>query len=468
MKSHKECNADILTLLLRDYFPGLIFIPKNNTGNLTILNYVLEKNGKWILDLKAMSKCKEKHFTCLFPKNISLWDEEKARKKYGCADVIRYFIDVENDKFWLEFSKIKNAEFANVDKHYIPENFFIEMDKRTENYNGKPVWEDWNFSGFILHKLRHNPPGIYEAFDYYGHRNYTLWVFGLDKLCSENCGNIELLKNGRKLLEESIQEHFPEMANAAIERKIAFFELVQEILEGTSAGKSIYALPDIDFFIKQLKSRSYGLYKKNNDIDYSETYNSSERKTINNHIEKIGHFVEDEDSHSELRKLKLNGIYLEKINFLHRLIMTPSIRDHYSERELAIIHGLFLKQFQSMSLDRQLIDGDDDNSYTGYDIISDEKYLLPDDRFVWMSFFKNIFEREFDEPRLENFLECLPDHFARFPFQIDSDGNYKMSKYSKQMLFSTFCSVAGIAQDIELWKPFLVLLQQVIDNINRS
>ncbi|MCL2759486.1 MAG: hypothetical protein FWD22_04680 [Treponema sp.] len=471
MKSIKECNAAVLALVLRDYFPGLIFIPKNNTGNLGILNYIVEKSGKWTLDINAMSRSKEKHFSCLFPKDISSWDEEKARKIFGSADVVKYFVDAENDKFLHEFSRVYNdsiSEENSAVRRAIPENFFDALDGMSENYDGKRVWEDWDFSGLILHKLRHDPPSVYEAFDYYGHRNYTLLGFGLEKSGSGKNIIAELLKTGRKNLDDTVRVEFPEMSKAAIERQISFFELIQEILEGTPSGQSIYVPTEMEVFIKQLKSRSYGLNKKTNDIDSSETYNSSERKTIKNHIIKIGKFLTEDKDKFDLNRTKLEGTYREKINLLHRLVMKPSVSENYSRRELDMIHGLFLKQFYNVSLDNQLSDGDEKDSYTGHDIVEDEKYLQPDSRFMWMSFFKDIFEKEFDDKNLEKFLECLPDHFSQYPLQVSSDGEYKMSKYSRQMLFSTFCSVSGIAEDKELWKPFLVLLQQVIGNINRS
>jgi hypothetical protein len=470
LKSPKDYNAGILALLLRDYFPCMKFIPKNSSDNLSILNYIIKKNGKWTLDIGAMSKSKEKSFSCLFPENISLWDETKARKKYGRADVIRFFIDAENDRFLFEFSGLKNAALAKIDGNVIIDEFFEKL----KDYDGKPVWEEWDFSNLVLHAMRHNPPSIYEAFDYYGHRNYTLAGFGLRKICEGeqrvdgNYSEAELLQSGNKLLNETLPEHIPGMANFSIDRLTDLFELVQETLESVPTGKTIYAPTEFDVFIKQLKSRIPNLYKKHPDGDTGETYTSTERKTINNHMEKMRRYVEDGENLPELRKLGLNGTYREKVNLLHRLIMDPLIRKQYAPRELDTIHGLFLKQRRSVSLDNLLNGDGDEGVFIGHDIIGDEKYLRPDNRFAWAVFFRNEFEQEFDEPKLEKFLECLPDHFAQYPFEVDSDGNLKMSKYSKKMLFSTFCSVAGIAEDSELWKLFLVLIQRVIGNINKG
>jgi hypothetical protein len=148
--------------------------------------------------------------------------------------------------------------------------------------------------------------------------------------------------------------------------------------------------------------------------------------------------------------------------------MDPSIRKRYASRELDIIHGLFLKQIRPLSLDKPLNDGWSEDDFTGHDIVEDGKYSRPESRFAWTIFFRNEFELEFDKPKMEKFLECLPSHFAQYPFEIDSGGNLRMSKYSKKTLFSTFCSATGIAEDGGLWELFLVLIRRVIDGINGS
>jgi len=459
----QNLSADILIQLLDDYFPGLVFFQKNSPGDISIAQYVVQKHGEWILDIRAMSKAKEKMFSSLFPDKISCWDEATARTRYGCADIIRFFVDMENDMFSAGFSKsgAESREKAANRGKSIPSRFFNELD-----YSGKAVWEDWDFSALVVHKMRHRPPSIYEAFDYYAHRLYTLLGFGCglentdDELIDDG-----LIKAGTKRLNDTIQEQIPDTANFGIDRLTAFFEMIQETLESVPSGNSKYVPTELQVFINQLKTRIADLYKKSCFMEEEETYNAADRQTINNHIEKAEKYITDGESLSALQKVKLSGTYREKVNLLHRIILARTPQG-YSQRELNIIHALFLKQYRSVSLDKALDGGDDSDTYTGYDLIGDEKYVSPDDHLVWSSFFRDEFAQELDKDTLEKFIECLPDHFSNHPFDVDSDGALRISKYSRKILFSTFCSAAGIFQENELWKPFLVLLQRVVDNIN--
>jgi hypothetical protein len=468
VKSPSEINAGILVLLLSDFFPSLRFIPGGKPGeNLSITNYISEKNGKWILDIAAMSRSKEKGFACLFPEHISSWDEVKARNKYGRADVIRFFIDAENDKFLAEFNKLKKAGLVHISGESVPGDFFVKL-----NYTGKPVWEEWDFSKIVLHKMRHSPSNIYEAFGYFGHKYYTLFGFALDSVSAAEpeFNGAYFLKTGTGVMNDAVQSNLPDVKNFNINLQTALFETIQETLESVPLGQSMYAPTELDVFIKQLKGRMPDIYKKSADSswDNADTYTPSDRKTINNHLEKMPEYADDPESVSELQRVRLSGTYREKINLLHRILSKSAVRERYAPREVSIIHGLFLKQYKTVSLDTPLGDFEDDGVFTGHDLISDEQFLKPDEYLVWTSFFKDAFKNEFDEERLEKFLECLPGHFAQFPFDINSSGNLTISKYSKKILFTTFCSVAGIAPDNELWKPFLVLIQRAVDIINEG
>ena len=473
LKSVKQCSEAELALVMRDFFPGIIFIPKNSGSNLAVSRYVIKKNDGWTLDIAAMSRSNEKYFASLYPDDISSWDEKKAREMFDCADIIKFFVNIENDKFVAEFSK-NNYDITGLISDEIPKQFFNKLKDSDKNYGAKPVWENWDFSGIIVHKLRHDPPKIYEAFNYFAHREYTRLRLALTKLITENSdirkkyNFSELLRNGRQILDNNISIQFPDLTKYSVEYQIAFFELVQEILEGTPAGQSIYSSTEMEVLLKQIKSRSFSLNKKNNDVNYIDSFNQSERKTINNHIIKISQFIKDTDNKKYLNNLKLEGSYRDKINFLHKSFMLPDVRKHYSRRELDIIHGLFLKQFYTVSLDTPLNEGDDETVLNGYDVTETKDYLNPEEKLIWTSFFKDVFKYEFDECNLEKFLDCIPGHFDQFPFCIETDGSYNMSKYSKKMLFSTFCEVAGIPNDYALWKQFLVLLKEVINNINRS
>jgi hypothetical protein len=459
-------SAGDLALLLNDYFPGLVFISPNSI-DVGIANYVIQENGKWILDIYAMSKTKEKIFLSLFPENISGWDEAKARTRYGCADLIRFFIDMENDAFSAGFfNDSAGSDKAVPPGESIPARFFKELD-----YNGKPVWEDWNFSTLVIHKLRRRPPLLYEAFGYYARRFYTLMKFGLG---SGNITDDELIKSGTKLLNAIIREQMPETANFGIERLTVFFEIIQETLESVPLGGSLYTPAETDVFIKQLIMKTIDLYKNHrlwkerDTADSPSAYNEADRKTINKHVGKAEKIVTDTATLSELRRVKLTGTYSEKINLVHRIVSVRPPRENYSQRELDIIYGLFLKQHRPLSLYRLSGGYDEENPFNSQNLIIDDKYVSAEDHLLWSSFFRDEFEKELDKDGLEKFIAILPDHFSKYPFDIDSDGKLGISKYSRKMLFSTFCSVAGIPPDDELWKPFLVLMHKVVNSINNE
>jgi hypothetical protein len=239
-------------------------------------------------------------------------------------------------------------------------------------------------------------------------------------------------------------------------------------------GGSIYTPAETEVLIKQLRMKTIDLYKnhrfwkEHDTADFGSAYNAADRKTINNHVGKAEKIVDDTATLSELRRVKLYGTYSEKINLVHRIVSVRPPRENYSQRELNIIHGLFLKQQRPVSLDRLFGGSNEEEPFTIHDQIIDDKYVSTEDHLVWSSFFRDEFEKEFDKDGLEKFIAILPDHFSKYPFDIDSDGKLSMSKYSRKLLFSVFCSVAGIPPDDELWKPFLVLMHKVVDNINKE
>jgi len=469
--------AGVLTLLLADYFPDRRFIPKNNAENLDILNYAVKKNGRWTLDIEALSRSNKKYLSSLIHEEVSLWNEKEARKKYGCADVTRFFIDVENDRFYNEFSKLENAKRANIDKDAIPEKFLQELwDKNQES---KPVWEDWDFSWLVSHK----PHTIYKAFCYYAHKYYTLLGFGLSKLSEENpdalqnCSAAKLLSAGNKLLDEIVTEQIPEIMNFGIECQIALLELIGEILESVPTGTSLYAPTKKDVFVRQLTSaipgflqnKKYGV--EGGDEVNSDIYDSKERKNIKNYMDRIGQYIDDDKDNYEYLNLKESGTYRKKAEFIRRLTQKPSIRRHYSERELEIIEGFFNEKSSFISLFTPVQGKEGDESSFLIDHLDIDELGLKEafvSHIEWAVFFEDVFKIQFDEPKMQIFLKCILDHFEHYPLEVNSAGNLKMKRYSKQMLFSTFCSVAGITVDKKLWGLFLDLIQQVIDNMNRA
>ena len=474
-----DFNSGELTLLLADYFPDWQFIPKNNAENLDILNYIVKINGKWTLDIEAMSRSSNKCLSSLIDKDeVSRWNEEEARKKYGCADVTRFFIDVKNDRFYNEFSKLKNAKLANINKDAIREKFLQEL--LDENQGSKPVWEEWDFSKLVLHE----PHTIYKAFCYYAHKYYTLLGFGLRKLAEEDPGALKkcdadkLLMSGHLFCDRIVEEQLPETTEYSTPFQYKLFDDVQKTLESVPAGSSIYTPTDVDVFITQFRGYIPDLFKNHRDefgelekknviiVDYNkDIFSHKEKKTINNYMDGIWKYVDDKDKYYELRFF---GSYREKIIFLYGRIFSSSFRDYYSKPELEMIEGLYRKQLPSESPDASSGTDEEDDSLHGHERIPDIKNPLTDERFSLRVFFTDVFKIQFDEPKMQIFLECIPDHFNHHPLEVNSDGDLKMSRYSKQTLFSTFCSVVGITEDKELWGPFLDLIQQVIDNMNRA
>jgi len=471
-----DFNTGVLALLLGDYFPDRQFVPQKNAGgDLDILDYVVRRNGAWTLDIEALSRSKKKHLANLIHDEANLWNEAEAREKYGCADITRFFIDVENDRFFAEFSNLKNAKLADIKKDDIPKKFLQGLSSGNVGY--KPVWEDWDFSMLVLHK----PHTIYKAFCYYAHRYYTLMGLGLCKLSEEkpnalqNCGTAELLSAGEKLVDALVLEQIPEMADMGLERRFWLFQLVQEILESVPIGASLYSPTDKNVFVNQLASAIPGfLRSKRYDVDSDKNNNvfsPKEIRNIKNHMDKIGQYIDNVQDNNEYRSLIESGTLRKKAEFLRRLVQKPSIRGHYSERELGTIEGFFNEKSSLVSLFTPVQGKEADESSYLIDILDIEELGVDEAAAAhldWIVFFEDIFKIFFDESKLKIFLECIPDHFNNYPLEEDSAGNIKMSRYSKQMLFSTSCIVTGIKEDKELWTQFLGLIQKAIVNINKA
>jgi hypothetical protein len=427
-------------------------------------------NGQWLLDLVAMSR--SKNFSHLFPDSFPLhWNDVLARKVYGCADVTRYYIDIENNKFFNELSKLKQSDVVHIDEKNIPEMFLDDLGY----YDAKPVWEEWDFPKII----KHQAPSIYKAFERYAHKKYTLLGFGLMKLfrekknASQNCSAAHLLSAGENLLNEIVLKIMPRKINFKTEpeRAIAFFELEQELLETVSTGTSIYVPTDANTFTKQLKGRMKSFLERkflNNDeeLNRQETFSSGDRKNINKYLYKIGQYLSYDEDFSAYRKVRLSGTYREKVFFIHSVIGRDSIREYFSERELKIIYGLINKISSTLSFDQAHNNNDNDESLFLHDIIQDEKNISSSEHVAWTSVFTNAFEHTFRTSQLEEFLHCIPEHFAQYPFDYNASNNISMNYYSRKKLFSTFCAVSNIEEDKVLWGLFNELMQQVIDKLN--
>jgi len=463
-------NRTIINNLLNDAFPNLYFTEKNNIQNLDILNYINEADGEYFLDLVKMSK--SEHFAHLFHEDFpAIWNEYAAKNQYGRADVIRFSLDFDNEKFLDEFSKLKNANKVNIGKDVIPNWFLDELDFYGDEK--KPVWEEIDFSKIVKHKS----PDIYKAFLRYAHRMYNLLGFGLWKQTSsalENRNANDLLLTGNKLLDGFIRKKILKINKLSVERQITIFEAEQEILESfQKVGKKYtpYLLMDIKTFIKQLKSGIYGLSKvksfDNPDrVNQVETFNQGDRKNIYKYFTKIGQFISDIEDFKEYHQTHINGTYRDKVMFLFQWIGV--IRKNFKKRELEIIYGLLSKLHLPVPLDEPLNNSDCEKSFSLYDILTNDGDVSSDEHLSWTALFLDVFKQEFDETQMKKFLECIPHHFQEYPLKYDDDEIFiTMTKYSKKELYKTYCKIAGIEEEQEAWEVFLVMIQKVIDNINK-
>jgi len=468
----KNINGSILIFMIDDAFPCLRFNEYDNPENMDICNYIHETGGRWLLDLVAMSKSNNRNLSKLFHSEFTAqWNEKKARKKYdGKADVIRFFIDMENEIFLNEFHKLKFSNLLNIDKIAVFEMFF----NVSGYYNGKTIWEDWDYSKLLVHK----PSDIYKAFERYAHKQYTLMGLGLRK----HRRNTDALKTftltnlilaGKKLLDDIILKKIQKIKTFGIDRQIAFFELEQEVLESIPTGGSIYIPTELKVFLKQLRSRmpSFLNQKKHDNpeqVNKIDLFNSSERKTIKKHIQKIGAYLDEDEDLLQYRNLQITGTYREKVKFIHRMICKNSIHKHYSQRDLELFYELFYKLKLPLSLNMQIKNPKTGEVYQYSDTIKDPSNVLPEDYLSWTEFFMRVFKSQLNETQLKTFLACIQKHFNEYLPEFDSGNNIKISYYSKKILFSEFCSSAEIEEDKELWEPYLEKINRVIQNINMA
>jgi hypothetical protein len=463
-------DRSILDYLLDDAFPGLCFSEKNDVKSLDIQEHINEVGGEYLLDLVKMSRSES--FAHLFPEDFHvLWDEDAARKKYGRADVIRFFIDLENEKFLREFSKFKNADIVNIGKDAISNIFFEEL--RSNNDEKKPVWKEWDFSKIVKHKLP-KMHKIYKAFLRYAHKKYSLLGFGLWKKIKKalvNRNAADLLLAGNRLLNKFVGKKIFKIDRLSIERQIEFLETEQEILESFRKVNNKYVpylLTDVKTFIRQIKNRIQGLLKifDNPDrVNHVETFSPRDRKKKKKYFYKIGQYISVVEDFNDYHKNQISGTYREKVMFLYQWIGV--IRTYFTKKEVEILYGLFGKLNLPVSFDEPHKNNDNGESLILYDILGDDKYVSSKERLSWAVLFTDVFKQEFDAEQMKKFLECIPAHFYEHPPNYDNAGDFNMNYYSKQQLYKTYCIRAGIEEEQKMWKNFLIMIKKVIDSINK-
>ena len=459
-------DAEKLRHLLNDYFPGICFVDNEKLVDKKwdIEKYFYKEQGKWILDITAMSK--NENYARLFPKDISYWDESLARSKYGSVDVIRFFIYEQNEFFFNKIPCLSRIINFEVPEEFleIPEKFLEEIDY----YEGTYVKDLWDFSEVVAHK----PPDIHKAFTNYARRQYNLLAFALEyNLYNDNDplnSNIDhLIKEVyefiNKKVKELLKELYPEIKKWNKEKQNRLFEKQQEILEnkpeeGTDVPR------EWEKFINQLKHEIIGIKKiKYDDSDLPYTKNN--RKTINNLLEKL---KEKEPLTRDELEITKSGTLYEKVDLLH------NYKEKLSLKKETSIEQLFLKNI--WSLDKKNNENEDKKPRNLYDTTRDEQYLNPEDMCIRPSRqqlpfveFKKEFEKEFKNElgkKLNLFLKKLQDYFEKYPLPLyyDSDGFFKWNKHSIEKLFKIFCSLVDIPEDEEIREPFLVMFRRAFKN----
>jgi len=485
-------NHTIMGKYLGHFFPQYKFYSeKSNLENLDILKYFHEiAQGIWSLDLLAMFRSDEFKHLFPFPEKPEYftqhWNEGAAVKKIGSSDITKFFIYVKNDEFFRELSiiyrnltKKENAELIVADKHIIPEGFLNSL-----GYNNdfRSVWEDWDFFTLVQHK----PHNIYKAFEWYASKIYTLLGFGLCELYEKNpdtlkkCSVDKLLLAGYKVLDEAVKENIPERADFGIYRRTAFWELVEEVLESVPEGGPIYVPTEKDVFINQLKSRMAS-FLKNRDYDKEggvedrkDTIGDEDRRNINNHMDKIGQYIDDVQDYLKYQKLRECGTFRQKALFIHTKIQDKSIRAHYDDREIKTIEGFFNDLLPIKSIDEKAKNPKTGEEVSRSETIEDKTNPQPGDDITrytdeeWKIFFTDIFRQEFDEAEMAKFLEYIPDHFDKFPLAYEEGSclYLEMAIYSEDQLFSKYCTILNIPEDDCIKEHFRKLIRNVILNIN--
>ena len=453
-----------------DYnFPRLFFSEKDKSESLEILNYVESESGRYILDLVGM--CRNKDFKHLFHEDFTKkWDENAARKKYGRPDVIRFFIDIENERFLGEFNKLKYANLVNIDKDAIPNMFLNELWLNLDEK--KPVREELDFSKIVMHKS----PTIYKAFERYAHKMYILMGFGLLKLYIEkrknikDCGAAEILLAGNMMLDAVVRKEIPKADSLSFERRIAIYEAEHEILEIFQKVNNKYVpylLTDIQNFVRQFRSRLRSLLKikslDNPDrVNHVETFNAGDRKNIKKYFENLGQYIDNMEDFNEYHEART---YREKLMFFYQRI--GFIRTIFSKRQQEIIWGLINKSGLPVSFDESVKNNENGESFSLYETTKDDKNVPFDEHLRWATVFTNVFKQEFDETQMKKFLECIPSHFREYPLKYDEAGNINMVNHSKKQLYKTFCIITGRNEEQKMWRLFKEMIQEVIDEINR-
>ena len=207
----RMCTPDQVGEMLRKYFPRVIFngyCKSANEEDLVLEEIKKDVSKKYVTndDLDILKIATDSLFKPLFLNEVtpseSLVKELKAKEKSGeQPDVIKFFIEKEAEKFaaglkpYLKTEQLSTSESTKDEelKNSLVEQFFnIDIFCQYECEDDKREKFVWDFNALGL--VRSGKNSVYHAFRAYGHKNCTLYLFGVDfnkfKSCCENWPDI--------------------------------------------------------------------------------------------------------------------------------------------------------------------------------------------------------------------------------------------------------------------------------------
>lgn len=386
--------------LLLDYFPDIRFFDVNYAEETDILIYAREIGGAWSFDLNGMSQSDEfRHlFHSDFLKHWNKVNEAKAIKEYGRPDIIRFCIDIENEKYWQEFSALYPGIKFKFDKGVIREHFIKELRKSFNNDLSVWALKDSNFDDFVYEKTADN---IFEAFKvkYYG--IYTQLNWGVIKLgASDKFTFDEYLEAGKKHLDDIVIANINEFSEDERQQQNYFYyktfkeqpekndnkkidELkdnwerdravfAQEILEMVPDGISEYCPKTEDDYVRQLKGQKPFFIKRDHNI-FSLPLTKNDMQNLKNYLKYIkgygGYIPVDFFNSAKSTKAK--------VEFLMDQLPRTSVGKPFSEKQRANIEKWHYKLDYLESIDKPIFNKENKESGTIGAFIEEEKYRKP-------------------------------------------------------------------------------------------
>jgi len=453
LDSSKDINAKDVSNLLSDHFhlPFPAQLIKGFYKNRKIYFYF--KNGKWCLNIPKITESIIKHSACHLPSSNPDW-----------TDIIHSFINKINDSFFTEFYKsIQNKSALNLlqdrkifDKNSIPAMFFENIKYYGDNIDVLNL--------IVVHKMRHKPPSIYETFEFYAHKQYTLLGFVLNTVSFNieyffHNGIKSMLEEGKKSAIDAIHKCYTNTEEQKQKRNSnsKFDDLINETLESVQEDNNKYVPTELNIFIKQFRNQLIRIKKNDNPV-----FSKAQQRTINSRIKEMINYVNNPKDKADLQELMVEGRFDEKIILLYRLIGEPSVKRNLTPLKLKNIQKLYDKQMMYEVSGGGYIDN----------IGINKKEVDPSDHLYWTSVFKDELKssfrdeikKEFDtDKKWESFFEYITENI---PFEGNMNGDLVINNKANK-LFEIFCQHVGINTCDEFKKHFLISIQIIIDKFNK-